>query len=121
MKRDFLPDLYWFKIRSLHALVDLHGDNSTVAKEAKQLLNDVIIRLNSAFKKAYGDGVLVTVIVSDASHTRRTRSILAQTKDEATDVSKYLYLIRNSGRLLKKIRIEPVRFSSTNVNVAPAV
>lgn len=62
---------------ALHALVDLHGVNSSAAKEAKQLLNDVIIRLNNAFVRTYEGKVLVSVIVSDASHTRKTRSILA--------------------------------------------
>lgn len=71
----------------MHALVDLHGENSTAAKEAKQLLNDVIIRLNNAFVRAYQGKALVSVIVSDASHTRRTRSILAAKAEAAADVT----------------------------------
>lgn len=82
VKNDYIPDVYWFRVTALHALVDLHGENSTAAKEAKQLLNDVIIRLNNAFVRSYHGKVLVSVIVSDASHTRRTRSILAA-KDAA--------------------------------------
>lgn len=87
--------MFWFKVSGLHALVDLHGENSTAAKEAKQLLNDAIVRLNSVFKKAYGGSVLVTTIVSDASHTRRTRSILQadkgkSTKEAVTDVSNFI-------------------------------
>lgn len=74
---------------ALHALVDLHGENSTAAKEAKQLLNDVIIRLNNAFVRSYQGKVLVSVIVSDASHTRRTRSILAAKAEAAAEVKNY--------------------------------
>lgn len=83
-----MPDVYWFKVTALHALVDLHGENSTAAKEAKQLLNDVIIRLNNAFVRSYQGKVLVSVIVSDASHTRRTRSILAAKAEAAAEVKK---------------------------------
>lgn len=86
IQRDFTPDLYWFRILKLHGLVDFHGENSTAAKEAKQLLNDVIMRLNQAFKKAYSGSVLVTVVISDNSHTRKTRNILA-TDDEKPPVN----------------------------------
>lgn len=78
---------------ALHALVDLHGENSTAAKEAKQLLNDVIIRLNNAFARVYQGKVLVSVIVSDASHTRRTRSILQKAEVNNNTVIKENNLI----------------------------
>lgn len=83
-EKDGVRDVFWFQINSLHALSDLHGENSTEAVEAKQLLNDVILRLNVAFTKAYDKNVLVNIITSDASHTRRTRSIL-QTDDKAAE------------------------------------
>lgn len=34
------------------------------------------MRLNTAFRKAYDETVLVNIITSDVSHTRRTRNIL---------------------------------------------
>lgn len=67
---------------------DLHGENSTETLEAKHLLNEVILRLNVAFTKAYNKNVLVNIITSDASHTRRTRDILqADEKAAESDVS----------------------------------
>ncbi|KAL3278716.1 hypothetical protein HHI36_016248 [Cryptolaemus montrouzieri] len=81
LRSDGVPDLFWFKVSSLHPLVDLYGDNSTEIKEAKKLLNEAIYNLNIAFKKAYNGAVLFSVISSDASHTRRTRSILADAPD----------------------------------------
>lgn len=79
---DNIPDVFWFKIESLHPLIDLYGENSTTVKEAKQLLNNAILHLNNAFTKVYKDKVLVSVITSDAVHTRRTRNILQETKED---------------------------------------
>lgn len=90
VQKDFIPDIYWFKISSLHPLVDLHGDNSSAVKEAKTILNDAILHLNSAFNKAYSGAFLFTVITSDSSHTRKTRSILA-----AEDATRDLNLAEN--------------------------
>jgi renin receptor len=73
---DNIPDIFWFKSESLHPLTDLYGENSTQVKEAKQLLNDVILTLNNAFNKKYNGKVLVSVVSSDAIHTRRARNIL---------------------------------------------
>lgn len=90
VKQDHIPDIFWFRVSALHALSDLHGENSTETTEAKQLLNEAILRLNVAFVKAYRGNVLVSVVTSDASHTRRTRSILqidAKADEETDDVS----------------------------------
>ncbi|KAF7275889.1 hypothetical protein GWI33_011172 [Rhynchophorus ferrugineus] len=87
VKQDYVPDVYWFRLSSLHALSDLHGENSTETKEAKQLLQNVIIRLTDAFSKAYGNHVFVNVLTSDASHTRVRRNILAT--DESNDKKNY--------------------------------
>lgn len=88
IEKDGVRDVFWFQINSLHAMSDLHGENSTEAVEAKQLLNDVILRLNVAFTKAYDKNILINIITSDASHTRRTRSILqADDKPAEDDVS----------------------------------
>lgn len=81
---DNIPDVYWFKIQSLHALRDLYGENSTQIKEANELLNEAIAHLNNVFNKIYKGKVLFTVISSDAIHTRRTRNIL--TADNEPDV-----------------------------------
>lgn len=105
--KDGVRDVYWFQLNSLHALSDLHGENSTETIEAKQLLNEAILKLNSAFNKAYKGNVLVNIITSDASHTRRSRSILQADVGVATkdDVSKFFYLkklwfhLRDSSRL----------------------
>lgn len=74
-------------MNSLHPLSDLHGENSTETVEAKQLLNEAILRLNVAFTKAYDKNVLVSIITSDSSHTRRTRSILEVDDKAENDVS----------------------------------
>ncbi|XP_018572333.1 renin receptor [Anoplophora glabripennis] len=91
VKQDHVPDVFWFRVSALHPLSDLHGENSTETTEAKQLLNEAILRLKDAFVKAYDDKALVNVITSDASHTRRTRSILqiSAKADEETDKVKY--------------------------------
>lgn len=73
IKRDSTPNVFWFKVSALHALSDLHGANSTATKEAKQLLYEAIQRLNNAFQKLYSGQAIVTVVTSDASHTRRIR------------------------------------------------
>ncbi|KAH1027556.1 ATPase H(+)-transporting accessory protein 2 [Dendroctonus ponderosae] len=88
VKEDFVPDVYWFKISSLHSLSDLHGPNSTETQEAKKLLQDTIVRLTDAFVKQYNNHVLVSVITSDASHTRLRRNILA-TSETDSDKTKY--------------------------------
>ncbi|XP_030761890.1 renin receptor [Sitophilus oryzae] len=88
VKEDFVPDVYWFRIASLHALSDLHGENSTQTQEAKQLLQDTITHLSDVFSKAYGNHVFVNVMTSDASHTRVRRNILA-TEEEQELKNKY--------------------------------
>lgn len=74
-----MPDVFWFKLSSLHGLSDFHGENSTSTKEAKQLLSDTVDTLNAAFTGAYEGSVLVTLITSDSAHTRKTRDVLAET------------------------------------------
>lgn len=86
-KDDSDRQVFWFQLNSLHALSDLHGENSTETLEAKQLLNDVIVKLNAAFTKLYDGSVLVSIITSDATHTRRTRSILQTAGAEPADKS----------------------------------
>ncbi|XP_056630060.1 ATPase H(+)-transporting accessory protein 2 [Diorhabda sublineata] len=86
--KDNVPDVFWFEVSGLHALIDLYGDNSTQVIEAKQILNEVILRLNTAFVKLYDGFVLTTVITSDASHTRRGRSVLASDSD-SSDKTEY--------------------------------
>ncbi|GLV43738.1 steamer duck [Carabus blaptoides fortunei] len=54
-KKDNARDVYWFILSGLHAVSDLHGDNSSETIEAKQLLVQTLSKLNDAFKKAYGD------------------------------------------------------------------
>lgn len=90
VKEDFVPDVYWFRLSSIHALSDLHGENSTKTKEAKQLLQDTIARLTDAFIKRYSNHVFVSVITSDASHTRLRRDTTADT-DPTTDTDKSKY------------------------------
>lgn len=75
VKKDNTRDVYWFVLNGLHAVSDLHGDNSSETIEAKQLLVQSLSKLNDAFKKAYSGNVLVTVITSDVSHTRFARSL----------------------------------------------
>ncbi|XP_074035432.1 ATPase H(+)-transporting accessory protein 2-like [Leptinotarsa decemlineata] len=88
VQRDNVPDVYWFKVSALHAVTDLYGENSTQVQEAHQLLNTVILKLNSAFNKAYDGFALITVVTSDASHTRRSRSIL-ETTETKSDKEEY--------------------------------
>jgi len=81
---DDVPDVFWFEVGSFHPLLDFYGENSSQVLEAKQILNEVILEINTAFNKLYDGFVLVTVVTSDSSHTRRGRSIL-QAKNERAD------------------------------------
>ncbi|XP_017776064.1 PREDICTED: renin receptor [Nicrophorus vespilloides] len=82
IKKTNLPDVFWFKISSLHAISDLHGENSTETKEAKEILVNAIERMNAAFNKFYDGKVLVNVITSDTSHTRRVRRETEEKPDQ---------------------------------------
>lgn len=106
IKRDNVRDVYWFQLTSLHALSDFHGENSTETVEAKQLLNEAVLKLNAAFTKAYDGFVLVNIITSDASHTRRARNILQATTPTPppNDVSEMTYL-GSVGNSLRELQI----------------
>lgn len=73
--RDGLPDLYWIVFSGLHPVIDLHGEDSPAADEAKQLLRDAIIHLKKEFINLYDGQVIVAALTSDVSHTRRARQI----------------------------------------------
>lgn len=66
--------MFWYKVSGLHALSDLHGENSTSTKKAKLLLNKALQKLSDAYKKAYDGKVLFTVVATDSAHTRRVRA-----------------------------------------------
>ncbi|PNF23280.1 Renin receptor [Cryptotermes secundus] len=85
--RDGVPDVYWKVVRSLHPVIDLHGPDSGAAKEAKQILQNVIHIIKKAYVAAYQSRVLVAVISSDVSHTRRTRSLMAETENQQSDMN----------------------------------
>nr|CAD7397874.1 unnamed protein product [Timema cristinae] len=75
---DGVPDVYWLVLRALHPVIDLHGTDSDAAIEAKNLLIEAIKDLDRAFVHAYKGQVLVSVVTSDASHTRKSRSLMAE-------------------------------------------
>jgi hypothetical protein len=79
--RDRVPDVYWNVVRSLHPVTDLHGPDSEAAKEATQILRDMISIIRKAYVAAYQNRVLVATVSSDVSDTRRTRSLVAHTED----------------------------------------
>nr|CAD7430745.1 unnamed protein product [Timema monikensis] len=75
---DGVPDVYWLVLRALHPVIDLHGTDSDAAIEAKNLLIEAIKDLDRAFVHAYKGQVLVSVVTSDVSHTRKSRSLMAE-------------------------------------------
>lgn len=77
-------DIYWFVFPSLHALSDLHGANSKVTEQAQTILVDSLKNLASSMDIAYNGRALVLAATSDASHTRRARSILQSSDAPAT-------------------------------------
>ncbi|KDR20235.1 renin receptor [Zootermopsis nevadensis] len=85
--RDGVPDVYWKVVRSLHPVVDFHGPDSEAAKEAKQILQDVINVVKKAYVHAYKNRVVVATVCSDVSHTRRTRSLMADAEDPQIDLN----------------------------------
>jgi hypothetical protein len=66
--RDGVPDVYWKVVRSLHPVVDFHGPDSEAAKEAKQILQDVIHSIKKAYVLAYKDRVSS---ITDLGHMAR--------------------------------------------------
>lgn len=85
--RDGVPDIYWKVVRSLHPVVDFHGPDSEAAKEAKQIIQDVIHIIEKAYVLAYKGRVVVATISSDVSHTRRTRSLMAESEVQPADIN----------------------------------
>ncbi|XP_046812734.1 ATPase H(+)-transporting accessory protein 2 isoform X6 [Vespa crabro] len=75
IKADDKPDVYWLVVSGLRPVLDLHGKNSTAAKEALLLLNNAFNGISEAFTKAYDDKVVITAFTNDASLVRHTRSI----------------------------------------------
>ncbi|KAF5302476.1 hypothetical protein FQR65_LT08566 [Abscondita terminalis] len=78
---DFEPDFFNINCLGLHAVSDLHGENSSTTNEARQILLDALDRLNSALKKTYSNRVFFAVVTNDASHTRRTREVKPESKE----------------------------------------
>ncbi|XP_054269657.1 ATPase H(+)-transporting accessory protein 2-like isoform X2 [Macrosteles quadrilineatus] len=77
---DGLPDLYWLNLRGLHPIVDIYGDNSEAANEAKNMVVSAIDRTKEVFERAYNNKTLVLVLLSDAAHTRRFRRAADEAK-----------------------------------------
>nr|XP_050853374.1 ATPase H(+)-transporting accessory protein 2 isoform X4 [Vespula vulgaris] len=75
IKADDKPDVYWLVVSGLRPVFDLHGNNSTAAKEALLLLNNAFNVISEAFMKAYDNKVVITAFTNDASLVRHTRSI----------------------------------------------
>lgn len=71
---DGIPDVYWFVLRGLHGVLDLHGEESLATEEAKQILINNIDDLTAAFSTVYDGHVLISLITSDVAHTRQVRS-----------------------------------------------
>lgn len=71
------PDVFWVVLRGLHPLIDLHGEGSEQAAQAVQILATRTRAMGNALSQAYNNRVIVGVVTSDASHTRRTRSLMA--------------------------------------------
>ncbi|KAK7867606.1 hypothetical protein R5R35_014804 [Gryllus longicercus] len=86
ISRDGIPDVYWFLLRGLHAVWDLHSDESPATVEAEQLLKDTVNEMNRAFIKAYEGRVLITMITSDVSHTRQVRQVASPEATRASSV-----------------------------------
>jgi hypothetical protein len=69
-----VPDVYWKVVRSLHPVVDFHGPDSDAAKEAKQILQDVIHIIKKAYVLAYKGRV------SSMIHDPRNSTFMDMTK-----------------------------------------
>ncbi|XP_046397299.1 ATPase H(+)-transporting accessory protein 2 [Ischnura elegans] len=75
------PDVYWLVLRGLHPLIDLNGEGSEQSSRAIQILSTRARTMANLLAKAYDNRVLVAVVTTDASHTRRTRSVKADIDD----------------------------------------
>ncbi|BET01969.1 Renin receptor-like protein [Nesidiocoris tenuis] len=70
---DGVPDLYWFSVPGLHALVDTYGAHSKQVEEAKRLLSSSVLLLSEVMSTSYNDKVVFGLLSSDVMHTRRFR------------------------------------------------
>ncbi|CAB3375761.1 Hypothetical predicted protein [Cloeon dipterum] len=73
------PGILWLDSTALHALADLHGDGSSPVLSATKILSSALAGLNEIFEKNCDGKVFIATITTDSSHTRRTRSLLAET------------------------------------------
>lgn len=73
----------------------MYGDNSSTTIEAKQLLVESLLRLRDVVKLAYEGKALVTVVTSDASHTRYSRSLMAADENVEGDKVKITFCLIN--------------------------
>lgn len=75
IKPDTIPDIYWLVLSGLRPIFDLHGRNSTAAREALHLLNNALDAINEAFVEVYDGKAIIATFTNDQSLTvRRTRA-----------------------------------------------
>lgn len=60
---DGLPDLYWFNLRGLHPIIDIYGENSNTATEAKQMVASTIQQTKEVFDESYQNKVSTLMIM----------------------------------------------------------
>ncbi|XP_059470357.1 ATPase H(+)-transporting accessory protein 2 [Neocloeon triangulifer] len=72
------PGILWLDSTALHALSDLHGPSSSPVLSATKILSSALAGLNEIFEKHCEGKVFIATVTTDSSHTRRTRSLLAE-------------------------------------------
>lgn len=63
IKADDKPDVYWLVVSGLRPVLDLHGKNSTAAKEALLLMNNAFNSISEAFMKVYDKKVCRIILI----------------------------------------------------------
>lgn len=84
-KIDGVPDLYWFVLKGIHAIADLRGAHHPATLEAKEKVHEILLKLGKRYSSLYHKRALVVAIVSDSSHTRRTRQAEEREGTNTTD------------------------------------
>ncbi|XP_015171803.1 PREDICTED: renin receptor isoform X3 [Polistes dominula] len=108
IKADDKSDVFWLVISGLRPVLDLHGKNSTAAKEAFLLLNDALNDISEAFMKVYDNKVLIAAFTNDPSQVRHTRSISSNKQRRDTQDNK-------NKNVVSMVESSNTEFNSNNI------
>ncbi|VVC30900.1 Hypothetical protein CINCED_3A020017 [Cinara cedri] len=76
MLQNYVPDLHWFQLQGVKALVAVHDPNSKEAIDGSKVLNEAISALVQSYNEIYNNQVFFIAITNDGVQTpRRKREV----------------------------------------------